>query len=627
MSRAGFERRDENVAVVITNPRANAVVVPVCSEVPSKTSRAAEEKPEVRARFRSVGGNVMSDQKEKPAWQVHFPKACDWDAPLEITTLPELLAAGVTIGGGKPAISFRGQKLSYQAFAMEVEHLASGLASAGVARGENVALLLPNTPYHPLAFFALTRLGARVVHISALDARREIAHKLKTTMARRLFTTNLPGFLPSALEQLDAGVVEEVLVGDDTRWGVGDPPPLPVPARTGVRDLASLYSTAPLHAPWPDVDDIAVLQFTGGTTGLPKAAMLSHGNLTAAVNMYRLWRDADRFFIPGTEKAIAALPLFHIYALTAVLLRQLRDGNEVLLHQRFDVEMLIRDIEVGRASQFSGVPTMWMALLSRAGVENVDFSSLKSCVSGGAPLPFEVQRRVERLIGARLCNGWGMTETAPAGSRVPSAAKPRPGLIGIPVPGLAMRIVAMDEPGRELPAGAVGEIAIKGPNVFKGYWGDAATAETFQDGWFLTGDIGRMDDTGLFEIIDRRKNMIISSGFNVYPAAVENAIYEHPAVEEVIVIGVPDTYRGQSAKAYVKLRSGAEPFTLDDLIAFLADRLGRHELPRALEFRQALPRSPVGKLLPKVLVAEVVAEAESAATANGAARAAVGDTH
>lgn len=570
----------------------------------------------------------MSGEKEKPAWQVHFPKACDWDAPLQITTLPELLAAGVTIGGDKPAIGFRGQKLSYRAFAMEVERLASGLAAAGIARGENVAVLLPNTPYHPLVFFALTRLGARVVHISPLDARREITHKLKMTMARRLVTTNLPGFLPNALEQLDSGVVEEVLVGDDIRWGAGDQAPLHIPSRAGVRDLASLLSGAPLHAPLPDVDDIAVLQFTGGTTGVPKAAMLSHGNLTSAVSMYRLWSEGGRHFVPGTEKAIAVLPLFHIYALTAVLLRQLRDGNEVLLHQRFDVEALIRDIEGGRVSQFSGVPTMWIALLSRAGVENVDFSSLKSCVSGGAPLPFEVQMRVEKLIGAPLSNGWGMTETAPAGSRVPSAATPRPGLIGVPLPGLAMRIVAMDEPDRELPSGAVGEIAIKGPNVFKGYWGDAATAATFRDGWFLTGDIGRMDDTGLFEIVDRRKNMIISSGFNVYPAAVENAIYEHPAVEEVIVIGVPDAYRGQSAKAYVKLRPGAEPFTFDQLIAFLTDRLGHHEMPRALEFRQALPRSPVGKLLAKALIAEVAAEAEAAAAAaNGADREPVGDTH
>ncbi|MFG1344243.1 AMP-binding protein [Xanthobacter autotrophicus DSM 431] len=542
---------------------------------------------------------------ERPLWQVHFPDACDWDAPLEVSSLPELLAAGVAARGEAPALDFRGAKISYRHLAREVERLASGLAATGVTRGENVGLLLPNTPYHPLAFFALTRLGARVVHISALDARREITHKLKISGARRLVTTNLPGFLPGALDQLDAGVVDEVLVGDDARWGVGEALPLPMPEQAGVRDLAALFSDAPLQAPLPSVDDIAVLQFTGGTTGLPKAAMLSHGNLTSAVSMYRAWRDGGRPLVAGTEKVVAVLPLFHIYALTTVLLRHLRDGNEILLRQRFDVEGLIHDVAQLKASQFSGVPTMWVALMNRPGVEQVDFSALKSCVSGGAPLPFEVQARIEALVGTQLNNGWGMTETGPAGSRVPSHVPRRPGLIGVPLPGLAMRIVDMEDPGRPLPPGEVGEIAISGPNVFKGYMGDeAGTAAVFHDGWFLTGDMGRMDGTGLFEIVDRRKNMIISSGFNVYPAAVENAIYEHPAVEEVIVIGVPDAYRGQSAKAYVKLKAGASPFTLDELTAFLADRLGRHEMPRALEFRQALPRSPVGKLLPKVLMAE-----------------------
>ncbi|WP_454915670.1 AMP-binding protein [Xanthobacter sediminis] len=556
---------------------------------------------------------------EMPAdapWQAHFPDVCDWAAPLEITTLPELLAAGVAARGDAPALDFRGARIGYRELAREVERLAAGLARAGVRRGDNVALLLPNTPYHPLAFFAVTRLGARVVHISALDARREIVHKLKVTSARRLVTTNLPGFLPSALEMLDAGVVDEVLVGDDARWGEGETPPLPIPERAGVQPLATLFSDGPLTAPPPVVDDIAVLQFTGGTTGLPKAALLSHGNLTAAVSMYRAWRDGGRPLVAGTEKAVAVLPLFHIYALTTVLLRHLRDGNEVLLRQRFDVETLIRDVSELKASAFSGVPTMWVALLNRPGVEAVDFSSLKSCVSGGAPLPFEVQARIEKLIGTELNNGWGMTETGPAGSRVPFQVQRRPGLIGIPLPGLAMRIVALDEPGRALSPGEVGEIAIRGPNVFKGYLNDeAGTAAVFRNGWFLTGDMGRMDERGLFEIVDRRKNMIISSGFNVYPAAIENAIYEHPAVEEVIVIGVSDAYRGQSAKAYVKLKAGAAPFTLDALIEFLADRLGRHEMPRALEFRAALPRSPVGKLLPKVLMAEVAADVEAAAAA------------
>jgi len=377
---------------------------------------------------------------------------------------------------------------------------------------------------------------------------------------------------------------------------------------------------APLPAAWPVVspDDVMLLQFTGGTTGMPRAAMLTHGNLVSAVNIYRLWSDGERLE-PGAQKSICVLPLFHIYALTTILLRQIRDGNTILLRQRFDVETLIEDIAVKRATLFSGVPTMWFALLNRDGVESVDFSSLRSCVSGGAPLPFEVQTRLEGILGVRLNNGWGMTETAPAGSRVPKDAKPRPGLIGIPLPGITMKIVSLEPERDEFPPGEIGEIAIQGPNVFKGYLDDpAGTAEAFHEGWFLTGDLGRMDGDGLFEIVDRRKNMIISSGFNVYPVAIESAIYEHPAVQEVVVIGIDDAYRGQAAKAFVKLKAGSAQFTLDELLVFLKDRLGRHEMPRALEFRDSLPRSAAGKLLAKVLVAEEQ-EKQAAVTATNSA--------
>ncbi len=544
----------------------------------------------------------------RPIWQRSCPDACAWDMPLEIETLPELLARAVTARGDAPALDFRGRKISYRTLGEDVERLASGLARAGIRAGDNVALLLPNTPFHPLAFLAITRLGARVVHISALDAPREITHKLHSTGARLLITTNLPGILPQALAQLDAGSVQQVAVGDDARWGAGEATPLEIPARPDVCSLDTLFSEAPLKAPLPKHYDIAVLQFTGGTTGVPKAAMLSHGNLTAAVSMYRAWSDGV-VLVPGAERVIAVLPLFHIYALTTILLRHLRDGNEILLRQRFDVETLITDISKGRATAFSGVPTMWVALLNRPGVEREDFSSLKSCVSGGAPLPFEVQAQLERLLGTHLNNGWGMTETAPAGSRVPHKAERRPGLIGIPLAGLHMKVVSLEDPTKDVAIGEVGEIAIRGPNVFKGYLDDAeATKAAFRDGYFLTGDMGRMDEQGLFDIVDRLKNMIISGGFNVYPAAIENAIYEHPDVAEVIVIGIPDAYRGQSAKAFITLKRGAEPFTLEALTAFLAERLGRHEMPRALEFREALPRSPAGKLLAKVLIAEQAGE-------------------
>ncbi|MCJ2070463.1 AMP-binding protein [Methylobacterium sp. J-030] len=541
-----------------------------------------------------------------PAWRRRFPHACDWDAPLEIATLPDLLAAGCVAAGQGPAIEFRGRRLSYPDFAAQVERLAAGFLAMGLAEDAVIGLYLPNTPLHPIAFFAAARAGLRVVLLSGLDAPRELAHKLAVTHARIILTTNLPSYLKAALHLLEQGLVDGLVVAEDRDWGpCAETEPQSVPQRAGIVPLARLLD-APPPAAWPvrRPDDVFLLQFTGGTTGLPKAAMLTQGNLTAAVAIYRLWNEHPD--MPSRDnRVVGMLPLFHIYALTAVLLCTIRDGGLILLHHRFDVEALADDIALKRATCVYGVPTMWFALLERATRTPIDCTSLRLCMSGGAPLPFDVQARLGRILGQPLQVGWGMTETAPAGTRVPDEAEPRPGLIGVPLPGIAMRVVALDDFSREVATGEVGEIAIRGPNVFRGYFENPeATRDAFRDGWFLTGDIGRVDEDGLFDLIDRRKNMILSSGFNVYPTVIESAIYEHPDVAEVIVIGIPDAYRGQSAKAFVTLRPGAAPFDLTELQGFLADRIGRHEIPRALEFRDSLPRSPAGKLLASVLVAE-----------------------
>ena len=351
-------------------------------------------------------------------------------------------------------------------------------------------------------------------------------------------------------------------------------------------------------AAWPAVtpDDVALLQYTGGTTGLPKGAMLSHGNLTAAVASYRAWGTGENSLGPG-QRVICVLPLFHIYGLCSVMLRHLAGGNLLMLRTRFDAEAMLHDIEVKRATVFPGVPTMWIALASVPDIERRDLSSLRACASGGAPLPVEVAERFERLTGLWIGGGWGMTESSPAGATLPRRNPNKPGAMGVPLPGIVMDVVALDDPTRNLPPHEVGEIRIKGPNVTKGYWNrPEETAEAFVGDRFLTGDIGYMDEDGYFYLVDRKKDMIISGGFNVYPQMIEQAIYEHPAVQECLVVGMPDAYRGESAKAFVKLRQGAAGFTLEELQAFLADKLGRHEMPRELEIRDALPRTPVGKL-------------------------------
>ena len=556
-----------------------------------------------RARFQAV-----SARASRP-WVEAFPDAARWNATIETGALPELLDAALREGPGRPAITYRGTRLDYATFAARVAELATGLGEAGIGKGQTVALYLPNTPYHPIAFFAVLRLGARVAHLSPLDAPRELAHKLEDSGAETLITTNFPSLLQNALSLHEQGLVERLLVGDDAHWG-GASPAVAVPWRKGVAPLLDLFRR-PARGDFPKAspEDVAVLQYTGGTTGLPKGAMLTHRNLTATVNMYRAWKDAAGT-TPGKERIICVLPLFHIYALATVLLRGLRDGNELLLHPRFDAETVVADIETRRVTVMPGVPTMWIAIANLPGIERRDLSSLKLCGSGGAPMPFEVEKRLERLLGRRLSGGWGMTETSPAGTRMVLSEKSSPGLIGVPYPGIDMRIVGLDDPLKVLGPDEVGEIAIRGANVFKGYWNKPeATAEAFADGYFLTGDIGRMDQKGQFTIVDRKKNMIISSGFNVYPVAIENAIYEHPDVREAIVIGVPDTYRGQAAKAFVTLKAGAPALSLDELREFLADRLGRHEMPTALEIRSELPRSPAGKLLAKVLIEEERAKA------------------
>ncbi|GEL39931.1 dicarboxylate--CoA ligase PimA [Methylorubrum extorquens] len=556
---------------------------------------------------------------ELPPWRRHFPDVADWDGPVEIMTLPDLLAAGLARAGERPLITFRERTIGFPEFAARVDQLAAGLLTLGLTPGSVVGLHLPNTPFHPLAFFAAARAGLAVMHLSGLDAPREIEHKLRVSGARVLITTNLPGFLPVALRFLDAGAADTILVGDDAEWGASMvAEPIAIPERTGLVSLAQLL-TASIPAAWPQRQpgDVVLLQFTGGTTGLPKAAMLSQGNLTAAVSMHRLWRD---YLEPGetldafeaSMRTIGVLPLFHIYALTVVLLRAVRGGGEILLRQRFDPGEIIADIAVRRATFFAGVPTMWLALLNHPGIEAVDFSALRCCISGGAPLPFEAQTRLCRLLGRDLVTGWGMTETAPAGTLLPRRALPRPGVIGIPFPKIRMRVVALDDPSRMVAPGETGELAIQGPNVFAGYLGQPEeTQRAFCDDWFLTGDVGRVDELGVFDIIDRRKNMIISGGFNVYPVQIEGAIYEHPDVAEVIVIGIPDAYLGQVPKAFVTLKPRAAPFTLEALADFLIERVGRYEIPRALELREALPRSPAGKLLASVLVAEERAKGET----------------
>ncbi len=528
-----------------------------------------------------------------------YPEGVTWDAPIARGTLPDLLTKAVADFGARPALEFRDRAISFVELEAKVEQAAAAFLRAGCGKGSTVALYLGNSPDHPVNFFGALKAGARLVHLSPLDGEIALSHKLRDSGARVLVTSNLAPLLAMALKFLAGGLLDRLIVCEDDDWGAVGTPQLAPPGDARVVTFRRFVAGATPPARWPelDADDVALLQYTGGTTGLPKGAMLSHSNLTSAVSIYDVWGARARAERNAIERVICVLPLFHIYALTVILLRCLSNGDLISLHQRFDVNAVLRDIEVKRATAFPGVPTMWIALANDPSLESRDLSSLAIAGSGGAPLPVEVAKVFERKTGLTLKSGWGMTETCSPGTGHPPSGPDKPGSIGLMLPGIDLDVVALDDSTRKLPPGEVGEIRIKGPNVTKGYWNrPQETAEAFVGDRFLTGDIGYMDDDGYFYLVDRKKDMIISGGFNVYPQMIEQAIYTHPAVHEVLVIGVPDSYRGEAAKAVVTLKPGASPFTLEELRAFLTGKLGKHELPAALEFVAELPRTSVGKL-------------------------------
>ncbi len=528
-------------------------------------------------------------------WEALYPPGLRWDAPIPTGTLPDMMERAVARYGNRPAIDFRGRTISYQELGQRIDRAAAGLLAGGLRPGEPIALLLPNTPAHPIAFFAILKAGGRVVHLSPLDPVRVMAKKLADAGARTLVTTNLAPVLTPALA-LQNTALDRLIVAEDLEWGPS--PAVPMPEH--VQPWSALDAPSPA---WPAIhqDDVAVLQFTGGTTGHPKAAMLTHANLTAATVMYDLFSDATGRAYGPDDRVMCVLPLFHIYALTVLLFRAITAGTLLLLRARFDPAAMLDDIEAG-CTHLNGVPTMFIALLNQPGAAQRNWSSLKNVSSGGAALPHEIGTQFTALTNLRIGGGWGMTETSPAGTNLWPDRPQQPGEIGIPLPGIDMEVVALDDPRRVLPVGETGEIRVRGPNVTPGYYNrPEENAAAFAEGWFLTGDIGRMGPDGSFFIVDRKKEMIISGGFNVYPRLIEDAIHEHPDVREAAVIGVPDPYRGQAAKAFVSLRDGAEPLTLDALRAFLADKLGRHEMPTALEIRDELPHTPVGKLAKREL--------------------------
>ena len=557
---------------------------------------------------------------EQHPWIKSYPEGVRWDAELPVMPVQQVLDHAVRRWPERPALEFMGRTITYRELGALADRAARGFQALGVGPGVHVGLFLPNTPHYPIAFFGVLKAGGTVVNYSPLDAERVLAHKIEDSRTDILVTLDLAALYPQMSRQLGTTRLKTLIVGDLAEFSAQ---PAAVRAHLGAsqmlvpvaqdarhRSFASLldndgaYET---HALGDLTQAVVVLQYTGGTTGMPKGAMLTHANLTAACGQYQEpMNGPGTEVVEGDERVLVVLPLFHIYSLTVNMLFGMSLGAELVLHTRFDVDAVIRDLAAKRITFFAGVPTMYTALLGHPAFKDVDLSALKFCGSGGAPLPVEVAERFQKATGCPINEGWGMTETSPTGTFTPSQGMRKAGSCGMPLPGVELKFLSLSEPGVDAKAGEPGELCIKGPNVMRGYWNnpEATKASFTADGYFRTGDVAWMDDDGFVRIVDRTKDMLLCGGYNVYPRVIEEAIYEHPAVEETCVIGIPDEYRGQSPKAFVKLKAGAPVLTLDALKEFLKDRIGKHEMVQSLELRAELPKTPVGKLSKRTLIEE-----------------------
>lgn len=547
-------------------------------------------------------------------WRAHYPAGVDWFEPLVPSSIPAMFDRAVAQWALKPCTSFLGKTLTYQDIGRQVEKVAAGLARIGVAKGTRVGLFLPNSPTYIVYHYAALKLGAVIVNFNPLYSIEELAYQVDDSGTDLMITLDLKQLFDK---------VEALIAGGHLRRAVIASFPALLPAAKSVlfrlargRDLASparsrvadrlVLEAALLQgeaayqpAAIEPQHDLACLQYTGGTTGTPKGAMLTHANITCNVQQSSAWSRG--LLLAGEERVLAVLPFFHVFAMTGIMHLGISEGAEIIILPRFVVDDTVELIAKSKPTVMPGVPTLFGAIANHRNAKTLDLTSLKVCLSGGAPLPAEVKSDFERITGARLVEAYGLSETSPAATCNPLDGRAKAGSIGLPLPGTIVSIRDLADPTREVAEGEPGEICIAGPQVMAGYWNrPTETAGAFVGAFFRTGDVGTMDAQGFVTIVDRLKDMIICSGFKVYPRHIEEKIYQHPAVEEVTVIGIKDSYRGEAPKAFVKLRDG-HAATGADILEFLATKLSKIEMPVAVEIRASLPKSMIGKLSKKEL--------------------------
>ncbi len=558
---------------------------------------------------------------EKP-WLAHYPEEVPRTLTYPSMPVQEYLTKAYEDFPQKTAIHFLGRELSYEELYESAMKMANYLQKLGIQKGDRVSIMLPNCPQAVISFYGILYAGGVVVMTNPLYTEREISYQMKDSGAKAIIALDI--LFPRINKVIKETEIENVIV-----TGIKDyltfPKNLVYPfiqkkqygmtvkvEHRGINHLfTEIMKTASPQITKPPFDfdeDLALLQYTGGTTGSPKGVMLTHRNLISNATMCDAWLYKST---RGEETIMGIIPLFHVYGLTTVLILSVMQGNKMVLLPKFDPEQALKTINKQKPTLFPGAPTLYIGLLNHPDIQKYDLSSIEACLSGSAPLPTEVQEKFERITGGKLVEGYGLTETSPVSHSNLVWGDRTKGSIGMPYPDTDCEIFL---PGTTdpVPNGQIGEIAIKGPQVMKGYWNRPdATAATIVDGWLLTGDLGYMNDEGQFFIVDRKKDMIIAGGFNIYPREIEEVLYENEAIQECVVAGIPDPYRGETVKAYIVLKEGYT-VTEEQLDKHCRENLAAFKVPRIYEFRNELPKTAVGKILRRSLVDEEIAKRDEA---------------
>lgn len=526
-------------------------------------------------------------------WLKSYPAQLRYHLEYPDIPLHDFLGQAAKTNPGGTALIFYGHQVPYAAFNSMANRFANALIALGLKKGDRVSIIGPNSPHWVIAFFGVLRAGGIVVQTNPMYVERELEHLFNDSGAETAVVYE--PLLPRLMAATPSTPLKRVIAFNF------QPGQSPLPE--GVLKMDELIMSHPDSPPDVSInpkEDVALLQYTGGTTGVSKGVMLTHLNLVA--NVMQVLEVMSPVVEDRTKEAfLTVLPLFHVYGMSAAMNVAVALGCAQVLLPRFDVKEVLDAVQKYRVSFLPGAPTMYVGLINYPDVDKYDLSSIKACLSGSAPLPVQVQREFERLTGGWLGEGYGLSETAPVTHCTPVIGKRVYGSIGLPVADTVCRIVDLETGTRELPIGEIGELAIKGPQVMKGYWNNQAETDlVLKDGWLLTGDIARIDEEGFTYIIDRKKDTIIASGFNIYPRDIEDVLYDHPKVKEAMVIGVPDAYRGETVKAFIVLKEGLTA-TADEVIAFCRERMAAFKVPRSVEFREALPKSLVGKALRRAL--------------------------